>query len=178
MSRMFRIAAVLGIAVLGFGTATAAQAAGDDGLQAQVDQQLAEHPGGVQTEPGVIEYDGGAVRVVIEEPDSAGGGALSRSTAAASTVHGCATSLTAKWVCFYDDRDFGGRMLQFRDAGLQSLADYGFSNKVSSWVNTTGRTVSVYDTAGGTTRIWTEGANSFSSYVGNSLNDRASSFRS
>ncbi|GAA4227816.1 hypothetical protein GCM10022254_16420 [Actinomadura meridiana] len=98
-------------------------------VQWKVDQVIAEHPGARQTAPGTVTFADG---VVLTIPT-------------ASTAGVCATGA----YCFYQDTNYRGRKLTFRDCannGLwQYLTDYGFGNKTSSWQNFTKHTVVVYD---------------------------------
>jgi hypothetical protein len=91
-----------------------------------------------------------------------------------ATVHGCPSG----WFCFYHDANFGGRMLQFSDCGIQNLTDFGFNDQASSWVDNTGSSVDVFlNINGGGGVLWHESPHSSSSFVGSGANDRASSFR-
>jgi hypothetical protein len=130
-------------------------------VQTQVDQQLRTYPGGVQTGPGEVSYNGGAVKVVI--PDD--------SRAAAAACPG-------GWYCFYENNNLGGRRLQFRDCGgTQYLTNYGFGNQTSSWQNTTKHTVYAYDNAvTPPTHLWTEEPTSEVVSVGAEHDNRADSF--
>jgi transcriptional regulator with XRE-family HTH domain len=79
------------------------------------------------------------------------------------------------WYCFYAKSGFGGRRLDFHDCGgRQSLDNYGFGQQASSWVNTSGHTVFVYDAAG--TLLWKEEPRSVSAEVGAAHDDRAAFF--
>ncbi|MEV0636330.1 peptidase inhibitor family I36 protein [Streptomyces sp. NPDC050619] len=117
------------------------------------------HPGGMQTTANEISYADGAVKVVIPRP-------------------GAAATCPSGWYCFFQYADFGGRMLQFRDCGgNQSLTDYGFGNRTTSWVNNTQHTVEVYDKdAEPFVTLWREAANSRSSSVGDATDNRADFF--
>ncbi|MFK0247742.1 peptidase inhibitor family I36 protein [Amycolatopsis azurea] len=84
----------------------------------------------------------------------------------------------SNYVCLWEHRDFSrnGRRLQFHDAGLHNLVDYGFNDKMSSWYNR--RSVDArwyYNIGGGTSRCMQAGARS--AYVGNGDNDQATSLR-
>ncbi len=83
------------------------------------------------------------------------------------------------WVCLWQDRDFRGRMLQFREwqDGWQNLTNYGFNDEMSSWRNRKNKDARwAWHTNGDGTRRCMN-ANSSSSYVGNGDNDEASSIR-
>jgi hypothetical protein len=110
---------------------------------------------------------------------------LARGLSPASSWNGCPYGTEVAWFCFYADRDFGGRMLEFRDCSSdgtqQSLADYGFSGEASSWVNMTGSTVyngdtyvRVFDSRWN--ELWDMPKDSDNPYVGDSVNDRADRF--
>lgn len=87
------------------------------------------------------------------------------------SMNGCDSG----WYCFYARPAFGGRRLDFHDCGgRQSLENYGFGQQASSWVNTSGHTVFVYDAAG--TLLWKEEPRSVSTEVGPSQGHRASFF--
>lgn len=136
--------------------------------------------------PGIIEFKGGSVRLLYGTAGQAcalNAAAEARTTSAQSTtyVHGCPKGSTTKWFCFYEHESWNengaGRMLQFKDAGLQNLASYGFSDQTTSWVNTTGKSVAVYDSTSRSGWLWSESPGATSSNVGGVNNDRASSFR-
>jgi hypothetical protein len=181
-----RLITLLVAAALALGTGSGrAVATEPESIQTQIDAQLRDYPGGLQVSPNMIEYHDGSVRVVFGAATAANQD-RDRSVApgAAFTttyVHGCPKSFSVQWFCFYENaywnESIAGRILEFKDSGLQSLANYGFANMTSSWVNTTGSSVAVFDSTGGSSLLWTEGANSVSSYVGATNNDRASSFR-
>lgn len=140
----FRSAAVLAAAVvftLGMLPATGAEAAPpDDSVQEQVAAQLRSHPGGAQISANEVSYNNGSVVLAIPSAGQRKAPAYSRASAAAS-VEGCPSG----WFCFYQFKNYNGRRLQFRDCGTQRFSRWGFANKTSSWVNTTGKTVVVYD---------------------------------
>lgn len=82
------------------------------------------------------------------------------------------------WLCLWQDRDYAGRMLQFRSTGSwQNLTDYGFNDEMSSWRNrrSADSKWAWHIDGGGTIRCM----DSFSStsYVGSGDNDEASSVR-
>lgn len=89
------------------------------------------------------------------------------------TLHGC----PAYWVCFYKNANFGGTREQFSSVGVvQKLANFGFANQVSSWVdNDPSHTVTVWN-VNKTVVLWIEGFRGAVSYVGNSANDKANYF--
>lgn len=158
---------VIGAAVtVGTAAALAGTAAADPAaspLQDQVNAQLRAYPGGVQTAPNAISYRGG--RVVLTFP-------------ASTEARAAADPCTAGWYCFYDGPDFTGRKLSFRDCGgNQSLTDYGFGNKTSSWVNTTKHTVEVYDRdVDPFATLWREAPGAASSNVGTAAYNKADFF--
>ncbi|MGW0481367.1 peptidase inhibitor family I36 protein [Nonomuraea sp. NPDC003214] len=157
-----RVAAVTLITLSGFtampmGAAQADRV--DPSVQEQVDSQLHDYPGGVQSAPGVITYAGGSVKVVIPRA-------------------GAAATCPSGWYCFFQDRNWIGRMLQFRDCGgNQSLTDYGFGNQATSWVNNTRHLVEVYDRdVDPFDTLWREAANARASYVEAGKDNRADFF--
>jgi hypothetical protein len=59
-----------------------------------------------------------------------------------SNIHSSALASAdcpAGWLCLYQDANFQGRMLKFRDNQWQQLSGYGFNDKTSSWKNRLGR---------------------------------------
>jgi hypothetical protein len=79
----------------------------------------------------------------------------------------------AGWFCFYVDKNWEGRKLQYSDCGIQSLSG-GAEGQISSWENTTNSYVKVYDE--NRNLLWQEGPHSKSSYVGSSKDNKAYSF--
>lgn len=80
------------------------------------------------------------------------------------------------WFCLFEHRDWGGRMLRFRDPNYwQYLSNWGFANQASSWHNRlAGRDVLVVDTGTNPdTLLWCADSGSKSSFVGWSKNDKA-----
>jgi Peptidase inhibitor family I36 len=60
-----------------------------------------------------------------------------------SSIHSSALASAdcpSGWLCLYQDADFRGRMLKFRDDQWQQLSGYGFNDATSSWKNRLGRT--------------------------------------
>jgi hypothetical protein len=98
-------------------------------------------------------------------------------SASASTTSQVTGTLAARaWYCFYTDRDFGGRRLQFKDTDADFAGNWGFDNQTSSWVNTN-HTFSIYaySVSCGNVHLWTEPTGpASSSYVGDTNNDRLS----
>ena len=56
--------------------------------------------------------------------------------------HGCPSG----WVCLFQDANFQGRMLKFRQvtSTAQSLIEYNFNDKASSWVNNSNHGAKLY----------------------------------
>ncbi|MFC9972079.1 peptidase inhibitor family I36 protein [Spirillospora sp. NPDC127200] len=140
-----------------------ANASPESSVQDQINDQLRDYPGGVQTAHNKVSYDGG--RVVLTIPVSG---------TARAAADPCATNA----YCFYDGPDFTGRKLTFRDCGgNQSLTDYGFGNKTSSWVNKTRHTVEVYDKdVSPFITLWREAPGAASANVGTAAYNKADFF--
>ncbi|MEC3976757.1 peptidase inhibitor family I36 protein [Amycolatopsis sp. H20-H5] len=83
---------------------------------------------------------------------------------------------TNDYVCVWEKDNFTGRRLQFHDAGLRNLTDYGFNDKASGWYNRRGVDARwYYDiNGGGTSRCIQSGARS--AKLGGD-NDKMSSLR-
>lgn len=85
----------------------------------------------------------------------------------------------AGWVCLFEHSNFQGRRLQWSDPGtrIRRLSDYGFNDKMSSWINNSRYDAKWYRNAnfdGNTNRGYCMDAGSRSARV--SPNDVASSF--
>jgi hypothetical protein len=163
LTRTLPLALIAGAAILsGTSTAFAAPpAAGTtDSIQTEINTQLNAFPGGVQTGPNEISYNDG--KVILTVP------------ADATLEDPCASGA----YCFYDGKDFTGRKLTFRDCGgNQSLTDYGFGNKTSSWQNKTKHTVEVYDKdVTPFVTLWREAPNSAASVVSTATYNKADFF--
>lgn len=158
-AKMTRFAGITASLAAAIGALGAAPASAAGLLQQRIDAQLASHPGGVQTGPGEISYQGGSVKLTI--PSDA-------------APLPCASG----WYCFYQYKNFEGRRLSFRDCGgTQFLTDYGFGNQTSSWRNTTTHLVIVYDQdTNPYERLWREPAYGASSDVGAAADNRAEFF--
>ncbi|MFC6884240.1 MULTISPECIES: peptidase inhibitor family I36 protein [Actinomadura] len=140
------------------GTLTAEPSGSD--VQAQINTQLRDHPGGRQLDAHRVAYKGGSVVMTFPAATRA------------------ATPCPTGWYCFYQYKNFGGRMLQFRDCGgTQYFTDYGFKGKTTSWRNTTGHLVITYEQDTDPIRLlWRELARSESSFVGEGQDNRADYF--
>lgn len=141
-----------------------------------------------------VSYDGGAVDLVFPLPDadqqSASASSAKRKhhrrpVARIASVQGCPSGpFRSDYYCFYADRNFGGRRLQFKDCAndathaRQYFATYAFRNEASSWVNTTNNYISVYDYDPGYGGLWTELKDQQSAAVQSSKDNRADYFYS
>ncbi|MFD8478702.1 hypothetical protein [Kitasatospora sp. NPDC059673] len=180
-------------------------------LQAQIDDQLRKSPGGTQISATEISWNGGNVVMEFPVPGQkqasltsakALGPNAARRPAAAGEVdlvasgtcydtgtcqyQKCPYGWTDQWYCLYQDSDWGGRRLQWKDhyPYEQTLDTWNFSYQASGWVNTSLKTVVEVWGPGGQ-RLWFEPArdNFFSdpthnSFVGWDANDKATSFTS
>lgn len=147
------------------GAAPASAAPADPGsgtVQAQIDRQLRLTPDGTQISANQIAWRDGTVIMTFPSDDIA--------------VQGTA-DCPAGWFCFWADAGFEGRRLQFSDCGQQDLGDWAFRNKTSSWQNTTGSRVEVWQYDLINDKLWTEQPRSSSSWVGSANNDRADYFK-
>ena len=96
------LAALATIIALSFMTALPANAAtADDDLQTQIDQIMAEHPGGTQIGPNAVEWEGGAVTLTlaVESPHAV----------AAKAIGSCASGS----YCIYNNTSLGGSKVAF-----------------------------------------------------------------
>ncbi len=172
------------------GVASASPSAGA-GPASEIAAQLAAVPGGTQVSDNVIVWRGGNVVMSFPDPGQeyapAGlgrnvrpdalraAGAEWLNTAGPRDVHGCQSGEGIKDAyCFYTDRDFQGRRLQFFETCSDNAYNWGFEHKTSSWVATDiDKTIYTYDVVDvdQDDYLWREPENSQSSYVGDNVND-------
>ena len=82
----------------------------------------------------------------------------------------------AGWVCLWEHRDFGGRMLKFQDCCTwQSLWTYSFANQASSSRNRKSVNAKIATGVGGAGTQLCLGANGHFVYLGDFHNDNAES---
>lgn len=91
-------------------------------LQRQIDLQLELAPGGKQTAPNEVSYDGGRFVVTYALPG-----------AHVQAGPDCPSG----WFCFYDGRLWGYPRGKLSDCGWQDLATYGWSDRTESLHNNT-----------------------------------------
>lgn len=146
-------------------------------------------PGGVQVSDNALIWNKGATVVVFPSPGEnvapRGLGANVRYDALRAIdaeelandvgvmdVHGCPSGVLKKdYYCFYTDRDFGGRRLQFAETCTGNAGNWDFDNQTSSWVNTgTNKTIYAHDY--NSENLWYEPQNSVNTFVGTGDNDR------
>jgi hypothetical protein len=181
------LAALVGITAVPGVAAADGKATGRVG--ASIAKFLREHPDATKVSPYQVAWANGAI-LTWADPAT---GAIPTDVENRSElppgdevstldVNGCPSgSFTTNKYCFYEHTNFGGRMLQFADCGsYQYFSTYGFENQTSSWVNTTGNTVTVYNrlVGGGQAILWVEGPASNSSVVTTANNDKADHFYS
>jgi hypothetical protein len=154
-------------------------------VQAQINDQLSDTTGGVQTDSRTISYNDGDVQVVWPTPSQAVAADASDildlvpepavPVGTFGDYYGCPSG--DRWYCFYEFRKFKGRRLQFRDCSqkgkTQWLTDWGFSGATSSWINLSSSVVNVFDYE---SYLWTEGANTKQKWVGSANDHRARKF--
>lgn len=160
-------------------------------LQAEIDEQLAQVPGGRQISANELVWGDSAAPVLVfglgedsnPEPSSAlealyseldndarAAGKVARSEGGIQDekVEGCPMGNFVRWYCFYNYKNFNKgvsssaspipRRLQWShpycDGEFIDLADWGFSKKVTSWVNT-GWLDDIRVYTGGMAHLWT-----------------------
>ena len=105
---------------------------------AEITAALSRAPGGVRVAPGQVEWNNYAVVLTI--PATAQASTLP--TALPAATDSCPAPIIGnRWTCVYSQRYFGGRRLQFKDAGyFQDLHYYGGVSWITnSWSNTRGQ---------------------------------------
>ena len=114
-------------------------------------EQLAQYPGGTQVSVNEVSYGGGAAIVSFPSAtQSSIASGIGSAGLLAPNIHGCpAGDADNRWYCFYEHKDFGGRMVKWnmRHCGSDWIAfgNVGFNNQTSSWVNTGALSISVWD---------------------------------
>lgn len=103
-------------------------------LQAGVEREMRVNPGGVQTAPDEISYDGGRFVVTVAKPGQQ-----------------AEPRCTAGWYCFWDGYNYTGNRGRLSACGEQGLAQYGWANRIKSVYNPTQHTVRFRDYATG---VW------------------------
>ncbi len=190
------LAAALAVGVVGLAPASRADGArggnplqlapaGRSALQHEIDAVLRAQPGGTQTSQYQVSWQGGEVVLSLplpgtgRVPEGPGGGRVGSVSSVVATSDSCPWSFSARYTCFYSDVGFSGRRLQFADTYCSSavnFGDWGFSNTISSWVNNSSHTVSVYDGPNTTgALLWRQYGVGNSANVGSAANDRADS---
>lgn len=106
---MRKLLAVVGAILIAMSGATVAHAE-DSALQARIDAILAAHPGGVQTAPNEIEWQGGDVTLTLDVPGLS-----------PFAVGSCATGK----FCAYDGASLTGAKLTFTTCTTHSTAALG-----------------------------------------------------
>jgi hypothetical protein len=104
------------------------QAKADKELQASIDREMGAYPGGVQTAPDEISYDGGRFVVTVTRPGQQ-----------------AAPVCDPGWYCFWDGYDFTGNRGKLRACGTQALAKWRWHNRIKSVYNRTGNYVTFWD---------------------------------
>ncbi|MFB7906686.1 peptidase inhibitor family I36 protein [Kitasatospora sp. NPDC056076] len=148
-----------------------------DDLQQAVNAQLAAGKGGRQTAQNEITYPDGAV-VVLPLPGSDvaprwSGDHRDLRITTDPDWHNCPTPSGSEpsYYCFYSEKDWGGRRLQFNFAHEDKpvdFNDYGFRKQTSAWVNTTSGLAIVVDKDAGSGKwmlLWREEPQSMSRTV-------------
>lgn len=86
-----------------------------------------------------------------------------------------------KYYCFYQDINFDGRMLKFKDKNCPyvNFATYGFRNETSSWVNHSTYTIKVFNSVPPKQgkRLWVEKPTTDNAWVGTAKSDKADTFK-
>lgn len=95
-------------------------------LKAQIDLQLELYPGGKQTAPNEVSYDGGRFVVTYAKP---------------GVIQPLAADCPSGWFCFYDYTNYGYPRGRLSDVGWQDLATYGWHDRTESVHNNTSTAV-------------------------------------
>ncbi len=161
-------------------SASAAQTTTQARVPQNVAQQLAWYPGGKQINANEVSYKNGTV--IVSFPSSAATASSPGVTDLFGNIHGCpAGKPDNRWYCFYQDKDFKGRMVKWNlphcHKNWLAFNDVGFNNETSSWVNTGGLNIAVFNGVPyKSARLWHENPHTEVSWVGDANNDKASAF--
>ncbi|MEV5721155.1 peptidase inhibitor family I36 protein [Amycolatopsis mediterranei] len=117
--------------------AESGQAKAGKELQVSVDREMGAHPGGVQTAPDEISYDGGRFVITVARPGQQ-----------------AALSCPAGWYCFWDGLNFTGNRGKLSSCGTQALAQWNWQNRIKSVYNRTGDYVYFWDYATGADQLF------------------------
>ncbi len=169
-------------------------------LQATINSVLKRSPGATQISQYEVTWDGGKALESFPAPGKARAPGMSPAALAVTGSAGAnsgapvnGASDSCPWYvagdhfyCFYQDKNFNGRRLQWSYQYCYSynlkpyinFTDYSFNDQASSWVNNGNHIISAYNNinAGGAL-LWQEGTVSNSPFVGSTANDKASSFK-
>src|SRR3954452_9897991 len=104
------------------------------GLEQQNALQLRLAPGGRQTAPHEVSYDGGKVVITVAMPGAA-------RAAAAGGYPDC----PAQWFCFYDGPNWTYPRGKLSDCGWQDLGRYGWNDRTESVDNYTANDIDFYN---------------------------------
>jgi hypothetical protein len=127
----------------------------------EIAQVLSEHPDGIQIAEDKIAWHDGRVVLTIPSPTDV----------TVDAIEDCDEG----FFCLWQDTQFRNRHVQFRDAGCQSLDNFGFNNLASSWFNDNNGTYRVYLTVGCRDGVlFTAEPGARVSFVGPASNDKAS----
>ncbi|MFJ6798223.1 hypothetical protein [Streptomyces sp. NPDC091268] len=140
-------------------------------LGARIDRQLALVPGGKRIGLNQAAWRGGKAVMTWPLPGEAKARAVDEPSVALGSPN-CAYG----WTCLYEHANFDGRRLTWSDCAFENLADWGFSDKTTSWHNNQsgGAVTSVFNWTGSNwEQLWSSAAPASSSYVGSGANDRA-----
>jgi len=152
------------------GTDEAAEATDD--VDVQIAELLAQHPAAERISHNEIAWNDGAVVLSLPEIEPVSELGQSEKALCIPGISGCQQGCPPGFYCFYQDKNFEGRMLKFSDCSpsgtTQFLHDYGFDRLTTSWVvNRNLSVVNVYDGNGGF--LWSEANDSLSSHVGTAI---------
>lgn len=139
-------------------------------LQRKVDRQMDITPNGRQISVNQIAWDGEKTVMTFPLPGEKQARAVNEGVSPLGSPN-CSYTYT----CLYENQNFDGRRLSWRDCAFHDLSDFGFSDKTTSWHNnqTTGTKTYVYNWVGSWSLIWTSTAPSSNGNVGSTNNDKA-----
>jgi hypothetical protein len=169
MRKIYALLLAMAAALLSF-TVASSPASGQpsprSSVQAQAEQILHNHPGGVQISPTQIAWHNGTVILNLQTP--------APGASPNTSFDGCPSG----YYCFFEFKNFTGRMLQLSTCNSTAIyfSDYGFQNLTSSWV--VFRNIyylNVYEqlSPSGWNFLWSEPAYAAQSDVGATWDNRA-----
>lgn len=143
----------------------------------QATEFLKTHPEATRSGSDTVSWSGGTVILTFRQTSArtqAAQATVALSSAAATTA--AIKNCDYPYVCLYENQNFAGRKLQFKDCGsVQDLYVYGFNDMTTSVVNLRARGLYLNDNSDGTGLKYFVPNSTNVPNLGTGFNDKASS---